>query len=308
PENAGEDAASGLQAGEAGAASQGAAVDAQREPWRLPGMVRLGFDDAALSVRQHARLQELLGSRFELVASAGLVEGLRELKDAAEVTRIAAAAQLADEALRGVLEAGLIGRTEREVAIELEARMRRLGASAPSFPSIVAAGEHSALPHAEAREVPIPRDTLVTIDWGALHEGYCSDCTRTYATGERLPEQAREVYELVLRAQQAGVAAVRPGPKGREVDAVARAIIEHAGHGGHFGHGLGHGVGLEVHEAPRLSRIDSEKPLRAGHVVTVEPGVYIPGVVGVRIEDLLVVTDGGHRVLSGLPRELTTVD
>lgn len=295
-------------AGSRGAGSQGAATGEPQEPWPVPGAVRLGFDDAALSVKQHARLQELLGTRFELVPSAGLVEGLRELKDAAEVARIAAAAELADEALRQVLEAGIVGRTEREVAIELEARMRRLGAIAPSFPSIVAAGEHSALPHAEARELPIPRDTLVTIDWGALHEGYCSDCTRTYATGERLPEQAREVYELVLRAQRAGVAAVRPGPRGCEVDAVAREIIEQAGHGEHFGHGLGHGVGLEVHEAPRLSRIDSEQPLRAGHVVTVEPGVYIPGAFGVRIEDLLVVADDGHRVLSGLPKELTTVD
>ena len=162
------------------------------------------------------------------------------------------------------MEAGLVGRTERDVAIDLELRMRRLGASAPSFPSIVAAGPHSALPHAEPREVAIPRDTLVTIDWGALLDGYCSDCTRTFATGERLPEDAREVYELVLAAQLAGLAAVRPGTNGREVDAVARGVIEAAGHGEHFGHGLGHGVGLEVHEAPRLSRTAAEQPLRAG--------------------------------------------
>jgi Xaa-Pro aminopeptidase len=315
PENAEEDtvaaspksAAAGTSRS-AGTAGQGAPGAGPRKPWPASGSVRLGFDDAAVTVKQHARLQELLGERFELVPSAGVVEGLRERKDAAEVARIAAAAELADEALRQVLEAGIVGRTEREVAIELESRMRRLGATAPSFPSIVAAGEHSALPHAEARELPIPPDTLVTIDWGALHDGYCSDCTRTYATGEHLPEHAREVYQLVLRAQQAGVAAVRPGPEGREVDAVAREIIDQAGHGEHFGHGLGHGVGLEVHEAPRLSRIDSEQPLRAGHVVTVEPGVYIPGAFGVRIEDLLFVTHDGHRVLSGLPRELTTVD
>jgi Xaa-Pro aminopeptidase len=268
---------------------------------------RLGFDDAALTVKQHHRLLEGLGAGWELVACGGLVEGLRELKDAAELERIGAAAQLADEALRGVLEGGLAGRTEREVAIDLELRMRRLGASAPSFPSIVAAGAHSALPHAEAREVAIPRDTLVTIDWGALHEGYCSDCTRTFATGERLPEEDREVYELVLRAQLAGLGAVRAGRSGREVDAVAREVIERAGHGEHFGHGLGHGVGLEVHEAPRLSRTAAEQPLRAGHVVTVEPGVYIPGRIGVRIEDLAVVTDDGHAVLNGLPKELTVV-
>lgn len=277
------------------------------EPWAPPGDVRLGFDDATLSVKQHARLQELLGERFELVPCAGLVEGLRELKDARELGLLAAAAELADTALRDVLQAGLVGRTERDVAIELEARMRRLGASAPSFPTIVAAGAHGALPHAEARDVPIPRDTLVTIDWGALHDGYCSDCTRTYATGEHLPEQAREIYDLVLRAQRAGVAAVRPGPSGREIDAVARQVIEDAGHGEHFGHGLGHGVGLDVHEAPRLSRTAAEQPLCAGHVVTVEPGIYVPGSFGVRIEDLLVVQADGHRVLNALPKELTTV-
>jgi Xaa-Pro aminopeptidase len=280
---------------------------AAQELSEQPSGGRLGFDDAALTVKQHLRLQELLGDRWELVACAGLVESLRERKDAAELRRIHAAAQLADEALREVLAAGLVGRTEREVAIELELRMRRLGASAPSFPSIVAAGSHSALPHAEARDVAIARDTLVTIDWGALHEGYCSDCTRTYATGEHLPEEDREIYELVLRAQLAGLAAVRPGPSGREVDGVAREVIAQAGHGEHFGHGLGHGVGLQVHEAPRLSRTAGEQPLRAGHVVTVEPGVYLPGRVGVRIEDLVLVTADGHTVLSGLPKELTVV-
>lgn len=269
---------------------------------------RLGFDDGALSVKQHRRLNELLPAGWESIPAAGLVEGLRELKDAAELQRIRAAAELADEALRGLLETGLAGRSELDVAIDLELRMRRLGASAPSFPSIVAAGPHSALPHAEAREVAIPRDTLVTIDWGALLDGYCSDCTRTFATGERLPEEDREIYELVLHAQRAGVAAVRPGPSGRAVDAVAREVIELAGHGEHFGHGLGHGVGLEVHEAPRLSRTAAEQPLRAGHVVTVEPGVYIPGRIGVRIEDLLAVTEDGNVVLNGLPKELTVVE
>jgi Xaa-Pro aminopeptidase len=271
------------------------------------GAGRLGFDDGALTVKQHRRLNELLPAGWEPIPAAGLIEGLRELKDAAELERIRAAAALADEALEGVLEAGLVGRTERDVAIDLELRMRRLGASAPSFPSIVAAGPHSALPHAEAREVAIARDTLVTIDWGALLDGYCSDCTRTFATGERLPDEDREIYELVLRAQRAGLAAVRPGPSGRAIDGVARELIEQAGHGEHFGHGLGHGVGLEVHEAPRLSRTAAEQPLRVGHVVTVEPGVYIPGRIGVRIEDLVAVTEEGHVVLNGLPKELTIV-
>jgi Xaa-Pro aminopeptidase len=267
---------------------------------------RLGFDEAHVTVKQHARLCELLGDGWELVRCAGLVEELREVKDASELARIHAAAKLADEALCGVLGAGLVGRTERDVAIDLELRMRRLGAEAPSFPSIVAAGAHSALPHAEPRDVEIPPDTLVTIDWGAQHEGYCSDCTRTFATGS-LPAEALEIYELVLRAQLQGLAAVRPGPTGREVDATAREVIEQAGHGEHFGHGLGHGVGIEVHEAPRLSRTAGEQPLRAGNVVTVEPGVYLPGRFGVRIEDLVVVTAEGHRVLGGLGKELTVV-
>src|SRR6185437_8335889 len=217
------------------------------------------------------------------------------------------APQRADEALKAVLEAGIVGRSEREVAIELELRMRRLGAEAPSFSSIVASGAHGALPHAEPRAQQIPRDVLVTIDWGARLEGYCSDCTRTYATGEGISARAREVYELVLAAQEAGVAALETGPTGREVDAVARAVVERAGEGEHFGHGLGHGVGLDVHEAPRLSRIESEQALQAGNVVTVEPGVYLPQELGVRIEDLLVVREGGREALNGLEKALTVV-
>jgi Xaa-Pro aminopeptidase len=280
---------------------------AARELALQEGGARLGFDESALTVKQHLRLHELLPDAWELIRCGGLVEGLREVKDASELDRIRAAAELADAALEGVLEAGLVGRTEREVAIDLELRMRRLGAQAPSFPSIVAAGPHSALPHAEPREVEIPRDTLVTIDWGALHEGYCSDCTRTFATGERLPEDARGVYQLVLHAQLEALAALRPGPTGREIDGVAREIIEQGGHGEHFGHGLGHGVGMEVHEAPRLSRTAGEQPLRVGDVVTVEPGVYLPGSFGVRIEDLVAVTAEGGLALSGLPKELTVV-
>jgi Xaa-Pro aminopeptidase len=268
---------------------------------------RLGFEEGAMTVKRHTRLRELLGAQWELVPCGGLVEELREVKQPAELQRIRAASELADAALREVLEAGLAGRTEREVAIDLELKMRRLGAVGPSFPSIVAAGPNGALPHAEPREEPIPRDTLVTIDWGALLEGYCSDCTRTYATGERLPEGAREVYELVLAAQLAALAAVRSGPNGKEIDAVAREAIEQGGHGEHFGHGLGHGVGLEVHEAPRLSRTAGEQPLRTGSIVTVEPGIYVPGRYGVRIEDLVAVTDDGPLVLTGLAKELTVV-
>jgi Xaa-Pro aminopeptidase len=267
--------------------------------------LRLGFEDGHLTVKAHARLRELLPDAVELVSAGGLVEELRTVKEPEELEKLRAAARLADEALREVLDAGIVGRTEREVALDLEIAMRRRGAQAASFEPIVAAGPHGALPHAQPRDEPIPPGVLVVIDWGAQLDGYASDCTRTVATGEVDPRDA-EVFALVLRAQEAALAAVRPGPTGRELDAVARAIIDEAGHAEHFGHGLGHGVGLEVHEGPRLSK-QGDAPLEAGNVVTVEPGVYVPGAVGVRIEDLVVVTQDGHEVLSGLPKGLTVV-
>ena len=278
---------------------------AEHLPSRAGGALRLGFDDAALSLRQYERLREVLADRAELVPAGELVAGLREVKDPGEVDRIRAAAHLADAALTEVLGRGLAGRTERDVAVDIEIELRRTGADSVSFQPIVASGANGALPHAEPRDVAIEPGALVTIDWGARLEGYCSDCTRTFAVGE-VGDDQREIYELVLRAQQAALAAVRPGPTGREVDAVARDLIDEAGHADHFGHGLGHGVGLEIHEAPRLSR-QSEARLVAGNVVTVEPGVYVPDRCGVRIEDLVVVTDDGHEVLSTLPKELQVV-
>jgi Xaa-Pro aminopeptidase len=273
-----------------------------------PGGGRLGFDDTHVTVKTYGRLVGLLGEEgWELVPCGGAVARLRAVKDPDEIARIRAASELADEALREVLEGGLAGRTERDVALDLELRMRRLGAESVSFHPIVASGAHGALPHAEPRDVEIPCDVLVTIDWGALHEGYCSDCTRTYATGEGISDLAREIYELVLSAQLLGVKAVVAGRSGREVDAVAREVIELAGHGEHFGHGLGHGLGLEIHEGPRLSRTASEDPLLVGNVVTVEPGVYLPGELGVRIEDLVVVGEDAQEVLTGLPKALTVI-
>ena len=269
------------------------------------GTLRLGFDDAHLSVKDHGTLAARVSGGVELVAAGGLVEELRLVKDAGELEKIRAAAKLADAALTEVLGRGLAGRTERDVALDLEMTMRRAGAEAVSFPPIVASGTHSALPHAEPRDVEIPAGTLVTIDWGAMLDGYASDCTRTYATGELDPRD-REIYELVLEAQRTSLAAVRAGAGGREVDAVARDIITAAGHGEHFGHGLGHGVGAEVHEGPRLSQ-RSDSTLAVGQVVTVEPGVYVPGAVGVRIEDLAVVTEDGVEVLTGLPKELQVI-
>jgi Xaa-Pro aminopeptidase len=266
---------------------------------------RVGFDDEHVAVRLHERLRELAGDGVELVPAGGLVEELRLVKDAREIDKVRAAARLADEALEEVLERGIIGRTERDVALDLEVAMRRRGASGPSFPPIVAAGAHGALPHAQPRDVPIPEGTFVVIDFGAQVDGYASDCTRTFATGEVDPRD-RQIYELVQRAQAEALDAVGPGPLGREVDAIARGIIDAAGHAEHFGHGLGHGVGLEVHEGPRLST-KGETPLAAGQIVTVEPGVYVPGHVGVRIEDLVAITSDGHDVLSTLPKDLRVV-
>jgi Xaa-Pro aminopeptidase len=268
--------------------------------------LKLGFEDAQLTVKEHAQLSELVPDHIELVAAGPIVERLRAVKDAAEIAAIRAAARLADDALDEVLAGGIVGRTERDVALDLEFAMRRRGAQAVSFPPIVAAGEHGALPHAEPRDVAIPAGTLVVVDWGAHLDGYASDCTRTFATGDLDPRD-RAVYDLVLHAQTEALAALRPGPTGKEIDAVAREIIEQAGHGEHFGHGLGHGVGLEVHEGPRLSR-QGEDTIAAGNVVTVEPGVYVPGAVGVRIEDLVAVTADGYEVLSAMSKELRTVE
>jgi Xaa-Pro aminopeptidase len=268
---------------------------------------RLGFLERSLTVADHARLRELLSERWELVPCGALVARLRATKDADELARIRAASELADEALRAVLAQGLVGRSERDVALELELQMRRRGAQAPSFPPIVAAGAHAALPHAQPRAVEIPPDVLVTIDWGALLDGYCSDCTRTYASGANIAAQAREVYELVRSVQRQACDAVRAGASTHALDALAHGAIEQAGFGEHFGHGLGHGVGIEVHEGPRLSRTAPDESLRAGNVVTVEPGIYLPGQLGVRIEDLLVVGEEGHEVLTSLPTELEVV-
>jgi len=271
---------------------------------RVP--LKLGFDDGHLTVRQHAQLAKLVVEReVELVAAGGIVEALRAVKDDAEIALIRAAARLADEAFEEVVGAGIVGRTEREVALDLEIAMRRRGAEGVSFAPIVAAAEHGARPHAVPRDVPIPENTLVVIDWGAQLDGYASDCTRTVATGPLDPRD-EAVYETVLVAQEAALRAVRAGPTGKAVDAVARAIIDGAGHAEHFGHGLGHGVGMEVHEGPRLGKTGDD-PLAAGNIVTVEPGIYVPGAVGVRIEDLVAVTADGCEVLNGLPKALRRV-
>jgi Xaa-Pro aminopeptidase len=259
-----------------------------------------------MSVRQHRRLRELLPDRIELVGVEGVIERLRAVKDPAEIASMRRAAAVADDALRWLLDRGLIGRTERWLALELEQRIRALGAEDPSFPAIVASGAHGALPHARPRDVEISSGELVVIDWGARLDGYNSDCTRTVAAGAP-GGAAASTYEVVLEAQLAGVQAVRPGANGRLVDGAARSVIDAAGYGSQFGHGLGHGVGLEVHEDPRLSQ-RSDDVLSTGNAVTVEPGIYLPGRLGVRIEDLVVVTDDGCEILSSIGKQLMVVD
>jgi Xaa-Pro aminopeptidase len=270
---------------------------------RLEG--RVGFEDDHMSVRVLGKLKDKVAEGVEMVAAGGSVEKLRRVKDSEELAAIAEASKLADEIWRWSLEQGLAGRSERNVARAAEARIRELGGD-PSFPAIVAAGPTGALPHAEPGEREIGRGELVVFDMGARLDGYCSDGTRTYATGDP-GEEGREVYETVLEAQRAALGAIKAGEKGEDVDGVARGVIAAAGHGDRFGHGLGHGVGLEVHEAPRLS-LRSDDVLAAGEVVTVEPGIYLPGRLGVRIEDLVVVTEEGARNLSGLPKDLQLVD
>ncbi len=266
---------------------------------------RVGFEDDHMAVRIFEKLKEKLADGVEAVPAGGSVEGLRRVKDEGELAAIAEASKLADEVWLWSIERGFSGRTERAVARAAEARIRELGGD-PSFPAIVAAGPNGALPHAEPGPREIGPGELIVFDMGAMLDGYCSDGTRTYATGDP-GEQGREVYEVTLRAQLASLGAVEAGARGEDVDAVARKIIDEAGYGENFGHGLGHGVGLEVHEMPRLSP-KADDVLAPGEVVTVEPGIYLPGVLGVRIEDFVVVTEDGCRNLSTLPKELTIVE
>jgi Xaa-Pro aminopeptidase len=285
-----------------------ASVVTERRPeGGQPGArLRVGFDDAHLTVRAHRRLGELLGDAAELVPAGGLVEELRAVKGPDEIDAMRRAAAIADDLYRWLVgEHGLAGHTERAVALALEQKAKELGADALSFPPIVAEGANGAQPHAEPRAVEIPRDTLVVVDLGCLLDGYCSDCTRTFATGP-LDGDAAAVYELVRQAQAAALAEVRAGAGARELDGVARRIIEQGGHGEEFGHGLGHGVGLEVHEAPRLTP-RAEGALVSGNAVTVEPGVYVSGRFGVRIEDLAIVTDDGCEILTSTSKDLITV-
>jgi Xaa-Pro aminopeptidase len=268
---------------------------------RLPSPV--GFEADALT---YANYEFLRAGGIELVPRRGLVESLRAVKEPEELEAIRRATEVTNRAYERLVEEPFAGRTEKELAWRMEQLFHDLGGDGLAFPVDVAAGPTAASPHAVPGERVVEEGELVLVDAGALLAGYCSDCTRTFAVGE-VSESLREAYEIVRDAQGAGLDAVRAGVSGRDADAVARAVITDAGHGENFGHGLGHGVGLLVHEAPVL-RPESADVLAAGNVVTVEPGIYLSGVAGVRIEDLVVVTEDGCEVLTSFPKELITVN
>jgi len=270
------------------------------------GVVRLGLEAAAVTWAQQRKFDGDWFPDAELVPTEALVEELRKVKDAGEVERMAAAATIADEALARVLHRLAQGPTEQEFALELDFEMRRGGASAPSFDTIVASGPNGAKPHHRPSHRRIGAGELVVVDFGAIVDGYCSDMTRTFCVGEPVSATARRMVEVVAESQQAGVDAVRAGAEGKAIDDVCRSVIADAGWADAFLHSTGHGVGLEIHEDPRVASTSTDT-LVAGHVVTVEPGVYLPEHGGVRIEDTVVVTDEGCTVLTNAPKELVVV-
>ena len=256
-------------------------------------------------VLPYSQWQKLSKAKVQPKPTCGIVEELRSVKDEEEQRAIRRAARIADRAFEALTAETFVGRTEKEVSWRLRELMHAHGADDVSFEAVVAAGPDGALPHAVPGDRLIETRTLVVVDFGVRIDGYCSDCTRTLSTGA-IPDRLRRAYDVCLAAQQAAVAGIRPTMTGVEADRIARSIIESEGFGDAFGHGLGHGVGLEVHEAPRLSS-ESNDTLQTGNVVTIEPGIYLEGLGGVRIEDLAIVTDDGVEVLTTFPKSLVEV-
>jgi len=279
-------------------------IDTLREVLHDAGVKRLGFEKDCVTYQQYEALREKLDG-IELVPCAGLVEKLRQVKDGIELGLIEAAVRIADQAYAAVKTIIRPGRTEKEIAVELEYRMKQLGSERNSFDPIVASGPRSSLPHGQPTERVVSRGEAVKMDFGAMFGGYCSDLTRTVYLGEASARQ-KEVYAIVLEAQLTAIAAIKPGVRGGDVDTAARQLIAAHGYGEYFGHGLGHSVGRYIHEEPRLTA-GSEDILVPGNVVTVEPGIYLPGWGGVRTEDMVVVTDTGCRILTTAPKELTVL-
>ncbi|AWC29775.1 MULTISPECIES: Xaa-Pro dipeptidase [Bacillus cereus group] len=264
------------------------------------GIQKLGFEQDTLTYSSYTAHKEAIAAEF--IPTSGLVEKLRLIKTDSEIKILKEAAQIADAAFEHILSFIHPGVSEIEVSNELEFFMRKQGATSSSFDIIVASGLRSALPHGVASEKVIETGDFVTLDFGAYYKGYCSDITRTIAVGEP-SDKLKEIYHVVLEAQLRGVNGMKAGLTGREADALTRDYIAEKGYGEYFGHSTGHGLGLEVHEAPGLA-YRSETVLEPGMVVTVEPGIYIPGVGGVRIEDDIIVTSEGNEVITKSPKEL----
>jgi Xaa-Pro aminopeptidase len=276
-------------------------LDGVAEAARSAKVANLAIEAEAMTVGLYGQFEAKL-SKSKLVPASGLVEQLRVIKDKQEIEEIELAARYAEKGF-AILRATLRPeRTEKEIAADLEYQLRLLGARGCSFPPIIAVGARAALPHAQPTDQKIGDGDFVLVDWGATARHYKSDLTRVLVTGKISPKLER-VYNVVLKAQLQAIAAIKPGLAGREVDAVARGIIADAGFGRHFGHGLGHGLGLDVHEAPRLAAA-AEQILKPGMVVTVEPGIYLPGWGGVRIEDDILVTKTGCEILTNVPKTL----
>ena len=266
------------------------------------GLKRVGFESAAVSVAQHRRWQESFPKGCELIPAQELLDGLRASKDEEEIAAMLQAQKITDAAFGEILNYIRPGLTEQEVAARLVYELLRRGARKVSFDPIVAAGANGSMPHAVPGETVIQKGMFVTMDFGCVYDGYCSDMTRTVAVGQPTQEMER-VYETVLAAQKAGIAAARAGMPGRELDAAARKVIEGAGYGDYFTHSFGHSLGLEIHESPNASPSET-RPLPVGTVISAEPGIYLPGRFGVRIEDVLVLEEGGCRDITQSPKNL----
>lgn len=264
------------------------------------GIAKLGIEDNAMTVSEFRLYEEKL--HCELKPASALVESLRQTKDAEEIKRLEAAQRIAEDALTQILKELRPGLTEKEVAARLQYLMLSGGAEKMSFDPIVAGGPNSSMPHAVPTDRVLKRGDFVTMDFGCVYQGYCSDMTRTVALG-MVTDEMKTVYETVLRAQMAGIAAAKAGNTGREVDGAARDVIEAAGYGPYFGHSFGHGVGVEIHEAPNATP-GNEESLPTGAVISAEPGIYLPGRFGVRIEDVLVLTEAGCRDITRAKKEL----
>lgn len=261
------------------------------------------YVEQSISLAQFHRLQKMA---VEIVADATLETALtqaRLIKDAKEIACLKHAQAITEKGFAHILPFIKAGVTEKQVALELEFYMRQNGADGVSFPLIVVSGANTSRPHGVPTDKPIQNGDFVTMDFGALYHGYHADMTRTVAVGE-ITDKQKNVYETVLQAQKAALLGIRAGISGKAADAFARDVIEAAGYGAHFGHGTGHGVGVEIHEAPRLSPLAPDAPLKAGTVVTVEPGIYLEGQFGVRIEDMVLVTANGNENLTKADKEL----